>query len=186
MCRESWAGISYTPQYLAYEVMETSAGPLWKCFSDILSEVYIYLPGFNLQGVSSFLPPTKKQSPRHGVPKTPPISGTLPPWGAARRMGHPVQHHIYISKTIHLQSDRLVYPLAGEHYPHRCSLALTTEVASRSSVVFPTCHRNLHFTFLTCLEHFFLFQHWLPPLHFDHPLLQFLWNDAWKYALTTP
>ena len=48
-CRESWAGILYTPQYLAYEAMETSAGPLWKCFSDILLEVYIYLPGFNLQ-----------------------------------------------------------------------------------------------------------------------------------------
>ena len=31
-CRESWAGISYTPQYLAYEAMETSAGPLRSVF----------------------------------------------------------------------------------------------------------------------------------------------------------
>ena len=31
-CRESWAGISYTPQYLAYEAMETSAGPLRSAF----------------------------------------------------------------------------------------------------------------------------------------------------------
>ena len=74
MCREYWAGILYTPQYLAYEVMETSAGPLWKCFSDILAEVYIYLPGFNLKGVSS-LPPDM------GVQKLPQCLGPYPPEG---------------------------------------------------------------------------------------------------------
>ena len=48
----------------------------------------------------------------------------------------------YISKTNHLQSGRLDYPLAGEHHPPRCSLALTTGVASKLSVVFPTFHGN--------------------------------------------
>ena len=60
-CRESWAGISYTPQYLAYEAMETSAGPLWKCYSDILLEVYIYLPGFNPQYLPCSLQQTLKK-----------------------------------------------------------------------------------------------------------------------------
>ena len=125
MCRESWAGISYTPQYLAYEVMETSAGPLWKCFSDILSEVYIYLPGFNLHGVSSFLPPTKKQSPRHGVPKTPPISGTLPPEG--RQEGWDTLYNTMTSietpekemKTKTLKESKLHKCLTAGH-PHIC------------------------------------------------------------------